>query len=75
MRKKIISAALFLVIAFTFHSCEPLNNCKICRQLRYDQGALIWEGPEREYCNTDLIAIETAQDVIIGNIRETWECR
>jgi hypothetical protein len=75
MKKNSIIAAVILIIIITCTACEALNTCKICRQVRYEDGRIIYEGPEREYCNTDLVAIETASDVIIGNIRETWECR
>ena len=75
MKKNNIIAAVIFIITITCTACEALNTCKICRQVRYEDGRLIYEGPEREYCNTDLVAIETASDVIIGNIRETWECR
>ena len=55
--------------------CESLGTCKICRQVTYVDGAVTQEGPETEYCDAELIAVETAKDVISGNTRKTWECR
>jgi len=75
MKRKFLFEAAFLFIAWAVTSCEALNNCKICRQVTYENGVVIGEGPEQEYCDADLVAIETQQDIIIGNQRTSWECR
>jgi hypothetical protein len=76
MNSKIKAGILFIFIALAFNSCEPLGTCKICREVTYEVGGgVISEGPEAEYCDADLIAIEAKDDIIIGNKRYSWECR
>jgi len=60
----------------SFSYCESLGTCKICMEVTYEVGGgVISEGPETEYCDASLIAIEAKDDVIIGNKRYSWECR
>jgi hypothetical protein len=75
MNRKIKAGILFIFIALAFNSCEPLGTCKICRQVIYENGVVIDEGAEAEYCDADLIAIEAKEDLVVGNTRTTWECR
>lgn len=75
MKRKLLFFCAFLILAWTFTSCEVLNNCKICRQVTYVNGIVDQEGPETEYCDAKLIAIQTTPDVINGNTRISWECR
>lgn len=76
MKRKITAGISFLLIAFAFNSCEPLGTCKICREVTYEVGGgIIYEGPEAEYCDAELFAIEAKDDIIIGNKRYSWECR
>jgi len=63
-------------MALSFSYCESLGTCKPCREVTYEVGGgVISEGPETEYCDASLIAIEAKDDVIIGNKRYSWECR
>lgn len=75
MRKTIVFLFFLLFIASAFNSCEVLSNCKICRQVTYIDGKVDYEGPEAEYCDAELIAIEAKPDIINGNTRLSWECR
>jgi hypothetical protein len=76
MKRKIFLAITFIGMTVTFNSCEILGSCKICRQVTYNVGGgVISEGPESEYCDAALIAIEAKDDIIVGNTRLSWECR
>jgi hypothetical protein len=76
MRRKIILAISFMFITLAFNSCEPLGSCKVCRQVTYEVGGtVISEGPETEYCDAALIAIEAKDDIYVNNTRISWECR
>lgn len=77
MKHKIILAILFISIALTFNSCEPLGTCRNCREVTYDAagGPPISEGAETEYCDAALIAIEAKADIVIADKRYSWECR
>jgi len=76
MKRKIILAITFIGMTVAFNSCEILGSCKICRQVTYNVGGgVISEGPETEYCDAALIAIEGKDDIFVGNTRISWECR
>ncbi|HUV01431.1 MAG TPA: hypothetical protein VMW32_10745 [Bacteroidales bacterium] len=75
MKRKLFFGCTFLFLTWAFTSCEALNTCKICRQVTYINGLVDQEGPETEYCDAKLIAIEATPDVINGNTRIAWECR
>jgi len=76
MIRKIFIGFTFICMTVTFNSCETLGTCKVCRQVTYNiGGGVISEGPEAEYCDAALIAIEAKNDVIVGNTRISWECR
>ncbi len=72
---KVIIALIYLFIIVALTSCESIGICKICRQVTYVDGAVTNEGPEAEYCDARLIAIEATPDYIDGNLRVSWECR
>jgi hypothetical protein len=75
--KRIITAGIsFIIMVLAFNSCEVFGTCKICREVTYEVGGgVISEGPESEYCDAELIAIEAKDDLIIGDKRYSWECR
>lgn len=75
MNRKLILAATFILMAWAFNSCESLSSCKICKQVTYVDGVVTQEGTESEYCDANLVAIESAKDIVNGNTRITWECR
>lgn len=73
MKKKLIYAAAFFLIAISFNACE--SNCKFCKTVTYENGTVINEGSETEYCGADLIAKEATPDVVVGSLRTSVECR
>jgi hypothetical protein len=75
MKRKLLFGAVFIFITWAVTSCEAIRTCKICKQVTYENGVVINEGNEAEYCDAELIAIEATPDYISGNIRTTWECR
>ncbi|NSW93157.1 MAG: hypothetical protein HPY62_00435 [Bacteroidales bacterium] len=75
MRRKAVYILSLLLMTCLINSCEVLGNCKICRQVTYIDGKVDYEGPEAEYCDAELIAIEAKPDIINGNTRLSWECR
>lgn len=77
MKRKIILAISFLLITLAINSCEPLGTCKACREVTYDAagGPPISEGPETDYCDAALIAIEAKADYVNAGKRYSWECR
>jgi len=77
MKRIFILAISFISITLAFNSCEALGTCKVCREVTYDAagGPPISEGPETEYCDAALIAIEAKADIVIGDKRYSWECR
>ncbi len=75
MKRILLLGALFIFMTLSFTSCEALSTCKICKQVTYIDGTVDHEGPESEYCDAKLVAIEAMDDVVIGNTRTAWECR
>ncbi len=76
MKRTLIIAASFIFFTLSFTSCEMLGSCKVCREITFQTGrGIIHEGPEAEYCDAELVAIETQDDVVIGDKRYYWECR
>jgi hypothetical protein len=67
MKRKLIIAAFFLLIASTFTACEGLfQNCKMCATNTYENGTLVIQGSEVEYCGSDLITKEAVPDIPVG---------
>jgi hypothetical protein len=75
MKKKLLFAAAFIVITWSFNSCSSLSNCKFCKTVEYENGSVINSGTETEYCGADLIKEEAIPDVTVGSITTKVECR
>jgi hypothetical protein len=76
MKRKLLYAAGFILIALSFTSCEGLKNCKICQQNTYNSGgSLLTEGSETEYCDAALVRIQATPDVTVLGITTKWVCR
>ena len=76
MKKKIVYAVFLLFVAWAFTSCESLfQNCKMCRSVTYENGSIINEGTESEYCGADLITKEATPDIVVGALVTKVECR
>jgi len=76
MKRKLIFAISLAIITLSFNSCESLfQNCKYCRDVTYENGSVINEGPEQEYCGTDLLQKESTKDLVQGSLVIKVECR
>jgi hypothetical protein len=76
MKKKLIIAAAFVLMASAFTSCNGLfQNCKMCATNTYEGGTLVIQGSEVEYCGSDLIAKEATPDIPVGAQTIKVECR
>jgi len=73
MKKKLIFAAAFILVTISFNACE--DNCKFCKTVTYENGQVINEGTETEYCGADLIKKQATPDVTIGSLTTKVECR
>jgi hypothetical protein len=74
MKRKLLFAVSFVIIALSFNSCE--EGCKICQQNTYNSGGdLITAGSETEYCDAALLRIESTPDVTVAGITTKWVCR
>jgi hypothetical protein len=74
MKRKLLFGASLLFIAWAATSCEDLL-CKFCKNVTYENGAVINSGTETEYCGADLITKEATPDVTIGSLTTKVECR
>lgn len=79
MKRKVISAAAFLVLAWAATSCSDLADCQFCKIVeRTSGGTEVNSGSETEYCGTDLDAFKAANPAITnpvtGNVTKV-ECR
>jgi hypothetical protein len=76
MKRKLLYAAGFVFIAWSFTSCEGLKNCKICQQNTYNSSnVLLTEGSETEYCDAALVRIQATPDVTVLGVTTKWVCR
>lgn len=74
MKRKLIIAGVFVVLAWAGSSCEALRSCKTCKQVTYIDGVFDHEGTPSDYCDADLIKIEATPDFVLGTTRTKWEC-
>lgn len=74
MKKKFFYILSLLVIATVFVRCEGFGNCRVCRLNTYEDGNVILSSSEAEYCDAELISIQTRQDVVDGSTVLRWEC-
>jgi hypothetical protein len=77
MRRKLIFGVSFLVIAWTFTSCESLSDCGFCKDVTYETGNPdpIQTGTETEYCGQDLVNKKATAPVTVGSLTTKVECR
>jgi hypothetical protein len=75
MKRKLLYGAFSLFAAWAFNSCEGLTDCGLCRYVTYENGAIINEGPETEYCGDDLIKMKATSPVTIGTLTTKVKCR
>jgi hypothetical protein len=76
MKKKLMFAAGFLLIAWSVTSCDSLfKKCKFCKTVTYENGNVTNSGTETEYCGTDLVTKEATPDIHVGSLTTKVECR
>lgn len=74
MKRILMIAAGFVLIALSFTSCE--KNCKVCSQNTYDSGGtLITTGSDTQYCDAALLGIEATAPVTVLGVTTKWVCR
>jgi hypothetical protein len=78
MKRKAISGALFLFLAWAATSCSDLGDCQFCKIVEStSSGTEVNSGSETEYCGTDLEAFKAANPTITnpvtGNVTKV-EC-
>lgn len=68
MKRKLIIAASFILMASAFTACTDgiFQNCKMCATNTYEGGTLVIPGSEAEYCDAALIAKEATPDIPVG---------
>lgn len=76
MKRKIFHRVL-LILAFSplLSACEELSGCMVCQLNTYEDGLLIIEGGESEYCGPELAVIRATADEVDGVYTYKWECR
>jgi hypothetical protein len=75
MKRKLISGASFLFITWAFTSCEALSDCGFCKEVTYENGSVVNETAETEYCGADLVKQKAIPPVTIGSLTTKVVCR
>jgi hypothetical protein len=75
MKRKFISGAVFVLLAWAATSCEALTGCKVCQDVTYENNSVLYSSPETEFCGDELIKKEATPDLPIGNQVIKVECR
>jgi hypothetical protein len=75
MKKVLLFGASFLLVAWSFTSCEQLSDCGYCKNVTYENGSVVNEGAETEYCGQDLIAEKNTPPVTVGSLTTKVVCR
>ena len=75
MKRNLLFAVAFLLVAWAATSCEALGDCGVCKYVIYENGLVQSEGPETEYCGAELIEMKTKPDLPSGTQITKVECR
>ena len=75
MKRKLILVAVFLFATWAFNSCEALTDCGFCKNVTYENGTVINEGTETEYCGDDLVKKKATPPVTVGSVTTKVVCR
>jgi hypothetical protein len=78
MKRKILSAIMFLFIVWGFTSCNKLTDCETCKLVtKNSNGDVTDTGVEAEYCGATLVAFKAANptytDPVTGSVT-SLEC-
>ncbi len=76
MKSFIYLSITLLSIMLLNQSCEPIESCKNCEAITYDNttGDEIDRQDAVEYCGDELNEKESSDPIIIGNERTEWVC-
>ncbi|MBU0487260.1 MAG: hypothetical protein KKA07_07695 [Bacteroidetes bacterium] len=70
--KRIFAALFLLSVVFIMPSCE---DCRECHVVTVDEnGNIISEGQDNEFCAQDLSDVEDEEPVTVGGNTTRWEC-
>jgi len=75
MKRKLVFGATFLFIAWAFTSCEALSDCGFCKDVIYEDNAVLSESIETKYCGEELIKKKATAPVTTNNLTTKVECR
>ena len=77
MKKKLLYVSTLICMTLSFHACDELSNCMICKQVTTldSTGEVYLEGSESEYCDAALIGIQAKAPVSQSGKTIEWECR
>jgi hypothetical protein len=76
MKRKLLYASAFVLLAWAVTSCEALQECKFCKMVTTDSvTGDVTEGFETEYCGAALLAIEAKGATTTGTLTTVWQCR
>jgi hypothetical protein len=75
MKRKLIFGVSFLLCVWAVTSCEALSDCGYCKEVEYENGSVINESIETEYCGIDLINKKATKDVTINDRTTKVVCR
>ena len=64
----------FLALTMLLTSCEGLDGCMVCQLNTYENGLLIIEGPESEYCGAELAVIRATPSESDPPYVYKWVC-
>lgn len=73
MKKKLLFVAALVLMACAFTSCT--QKCKFCKDVTYENGSVVNEGTETEYCGAALVIEEAKTDITIGSLTTKVQCR
>ncbi len=75
MKRKLLYAAGFILMACSLHSCELLGgSCQTCQTVSYVNGYPTAYGTEAQYCDDELLAIKAIAPTTTGGVTTKWEC-
>jgi hypothetical protein len=65
MKRKVLFAVTFFLIAWGFTACESLSDCETCKLVtKNSNGDVTDTGVEAEYCGATLIAFKAANPTV-----------
>jgi hypothetical protein len=75
MKRTLIFGVSLFFIAWAFTSCEALSGCGLCKDVIYENNAVLSESSETEFCGEELIKKKATAPVTVGSLTTKVECR